>query len=415
MVRWPMIAAAALAGLAAGSAALAAPAPALDWIPTWFASPTPADKPVVLTDKTVRQVVHIAAGGRRLRIRLSNAYGQAPLHVDAVRLGLRAAADAVEPGSNRQVLFQGHGDVTIAPGAFVESDPVDLAVTPQAHLAISLHVASAQASTVHIVQRDAVYFADGDQTAAPSLTAPATSLAGSSTGQAILWLTEVEVAGSPAREAVAAFGDSITDGVGPAPGSDAGWPDVLAGRLLAAGAKWSVFNAGIGGNRLLHGAVWPPFGAASLARFDADVLAQPNVKAVIVLIGVNDIGEPGQSAPAAEAVSAEAIEDGLTQLAERAHEKGLKIYAATLTPFKVSTIPGYYSPDKEAERQAVNAWIRSAKAFDGVADFDKAMEDPATPGQMRAAYDSGDHLHPSAAGDRAMGEAVPLGWFGVRP
>ena len=415
MARWSMIAAMAVAGLGASAAAAATPKAAPDWIPTWFASPAPADKVATLTDKTVRQVVHIAAGGRRLRIRLSNAYGATPLRIDAVRLGLRGVADAVRPGSNRMVRFQGHGDVTIAPGAFVESDPVDLAVAAQADLAISLHVASAQAATVHVVQRDAVYVADGDQTDSPSLTTSSLAALGASpTGQSILWLSEVEVSGSPARGVVAAFGDSITDGVGPPPGSDATWPDVLEGRLLAAGVRLGMFNAGIGGNRLLHAGSWAPFGPAALARFDADVLAQPHVKAVIVLIGINDIGQPGQSAPAGEAVSAQAIEDGLCQLAERAHEKGLKIYAATLTPFKITTIAGYYSPEKEAERQAVNTWIRASRAFDGVVDFDKAMEDPAAPGQMRPAYDSGDHLHPSAAGDRALGEAVPLRWFGVK-
>jgi lysophospholipase L1-like esterase len=175
--------------------------------------------------------------------------------------------------------------------------------------------------------------------------------------------------------------------------------------------RYSVANAGIGGDRLLHDGSWPPFGTAALARFDRDVLAQPNVKAVILLIGINDIGQVGAGAPAEEQVSAEDLERGLAQLAERAHERGIRVYAATLTPFKPTAFKGYYSDEKDVVRRAVNGWIRQAKVFDGVADFDKALEDPSAPGQLRPAFDSVDHLHPSAAGDKAMAEAIPLDWF----
>jgi lysophospholipase L1-like esterase len=172
-----------------------------------------------------------------------------------------------------------------------------------------------------------------------------------------------------------------------------------------------VINAGISGNRLLHNGSASAFGIAAVARYDSEVLAQPNISSVIVLLGINDIGQVGQGAGSDDYVSAQQIEDGLSQLAERSHVHGLKIYVGTLTPFKVTTIKNYYSDDKETEREAVNTWIRANTIFDGVVDFDKAMEDPSNPDHMLPAYDCGDHLHPSTAGDAAMANAVALGWF----
>jgi lysophospholipase L1-like esterase len=392
------------------AAAASARAAEQTWVPTWTASVAPAATPyAVIQNRTIRQIVHTSAGGKLVRIRISNAYGATPLHVDGVKIALRDKGDAIRPGSSAEVRFQGAPSVAIAPGAFVESDPLPFEVPAQGDLAISTYVAGpAEATTLHFAQRNAVYFAAGDVTGAPSVT----SVAAPSTGQGILWLDEVEVAGAKATRAVVAFGDSITDGAGPPADANATWPDVLYGRLRKAGIETvAVSNAGIGGDRLLHNGSWIQFGVSGLARFDSDVLAQPNVKSVIVLIGINDIGQVPQFAQASEHVSAEEIERGLAQLAARAHEKGLKIYVGTLTPFRDTKIPNYFSEAKEADRQAVNQWIRASKLFDGVADFDKALEDPAHPGKMLPAYDSGDSLHPSAAGDKAIADAIPLAWF----
>jgi lysophospholipase L1-like esterase len=405
-----------LRSLAPAAAALAAASGAssaeLAWVPTWYASAEPSPAPtVMLKDQTIREVVRTTAGGRWVRIRLSNAYGTTPLHIAGASLALRDGGGKIRPGSSARLSFQGAKDVTVAPGAYVLSDPLAYEVPAQTDLAVSLYVSDpATTTTAHIVQRNAVYFAQGEATGEATLT-PA---AAPGTGQAWLWLDEVEVAGSKADRAVVAFGDSITDGVGPAADTDTTWPDVLYARLRAAGLeRTAVINAGLGGNRLLHNGSWAPFGVAGLARFDRDVLAQPNVRAVIVLIGINDIGQPGQGAPLDEQVSAEDLEHGLAQLAERAHQKGLRIYVGTLTPFKVAIFPGYWSEPKDATREAVNRWIlaNAAKTFDGVVDLSRALEDPAAPDRMRPAYDSGDHLHPNAAGDRAIAEAIPLSWF----
>jgi lysophospholipase L1-like esterase len=379
------------------------------WVANWSASPAPWRDPAVLQNETVREIVHTTAGGREVRLRLSNAYGATRLRIDAVSLALREAGARIRPGSSAPVTFQGQRAVTIAPGAYVLSDPVAFEAPAQSDLAVSLYLAGpASVSTVHAFQRDAVYFAQGDATDQAAIT----PVAAPATGQAYLWLDQVEVAGGEADGAVVAFGDSITDGTGPAAGTHGDWPDVLYARLRAAGlTRLSVANAGIGGDRLLHPGFISWLGEAGAARFDRDVLAQPNVRAVIIYIGINDIGQVGSGAGPEQYVSAEGIEHGLAQLAERAHERGLKVYAGTLTPFKPDTYPGYYSDAKETERQAVNAWIRQTSLFDGVADFDKALEDPSAPGRLRPLYDSGDHLHPSAAGDQAIADAVPLDWF----
>jgi lysophospholipase L1-like esterase len=401
------------AGLAAGAGAVRAEtarAAKPAWVPTWTASPAPAPAPyAVIQNRTLRQIVHTSAGGKLVRIRFSNAYGATPLHIDDVTIALRDKADAIRPGSSAEVRFQGEKGVTIAPGAFVESDPLPYDVPSQSDLAISYYVAGpAEASTYHFAQRNAVYFAEGDVTGAPSVT----PVAAPSTGDGIFWLDEVEVAGSKATTAVVAFGDSITDRGGTPADANAAWPDYFYDRLRKAGVETiAVSNAGLAGDRLLHNGSWVQFGVTGLARFDADVLAQPNVKAVFILIGINDIGQVPHFAPATEHVSPEEIERGLAQLAERAHEKGLKIYVGTLTPFRDTTISTYFSDEKEADRQAVNRWIRASKLFDGVVDLDKALEDPAHPGKMLPLYDSGDHLHPSAEGDKAIADAIPLAWF----
>jgi lysophospholipase L1-like esterase len=225
----------------------------------------------------------------------------------------------------------------------------------------------------------------------------------------------VDVLAPESASAVVAFGDSITDGARSTVDSNHRWPNILADRLLAQHGrrKIGVLDAGIGGNRILHDALPDNirFGVNALARFDRDVLAQPGIRYVIVLEGINDLGHAGTSAPPSETVSAEDIIAGMKQMIERAHEEGTKIFGATLTPFEGTAFKSYFTPEKEMKRKAVNQWIRTSRAFDGVIDFEKAVRDPNHPDRMLPAYDGGDHLHPGDAGYKAMGEAIDLSLF----
>jgi lysophospholipase L1-like esterase len=258
---------------------------------------------------------------------------------------------------------------------------------------------------IHYAAQQRNYIVRGDQTAAATLNDPATITSW-------VFLAGVDVLAPETAAAVVAFGDSITDGAVSTVDANHRWPDTLAARLREAGKKIAVMDAGIGGNRILHDAKSNvSFGVNALARYDRDVLAQPGVRYVIVMEGINDIGHAGTSAPVSETVSAEDIIAGLRQLIERAHERGLKIFGGTLTPFEGTVFPGYYSPEKDVKRKAVNQWIRTSKAFDGVIDFDKAVQDPQNPNRILPKYDGGDRLHPSDAGYQAMGEAIDLSLF----
>ncbi len=204
---------------------------------------------------------------------------------------------------------------------------------------------------------------------------------------------------------VVTFGDSLTEGSG----FTHPWPEVLARRLRARGGQRpvTVVNAGIGGNRLLRDG----YGESGLARFERDVLARPGVRWVTVLAGINDLGFPGGVEPDAPRVTAEELIAAHRQLIARAHAVGVKVYVGTLLPFEGTDSPGFFAPDKERARQAVNAWIRTSGEPDAVIDFEAITRDPDHPTRLRPAHDSGDHLHPNAAGHRAMGEAVDLGLF----
>ena len=386
------------------------------WIATWGASPAQqlrTDAEILnahlqFDNQTLREIVHTSVGGHQLRIRLSNAFGKETLRLPSVHIAVSAGGSACVPGTDRAVTFGGRTTALIPVDASLLSDAITLDFAPASDLVVSIYLPSPTTGAgIHYSAYQTNYIGSNDQTGAETFTSTTTL-------SAYVFMTDIEVLAPDNSATLVAFGDSITDGALSTPSTNRRWPNVLAARLLARkdGPSIGVVNAGIGGNRLLHDPVQKvQFGVNALARFDRDVLALPSVKYVILMEGINDIGHPGTGAPLGEEVTADEIIGAYTQLIERAHQHGIKIYAATLTPFAVTTIPNYYSADKEVQRKAVNAWIRTSKAFDGVIDFEAAVRDPANPDKMLPAYDSGDHLHPGDAGYKAMGEAVDLSLF----
>jgi lysophospholipase L1-like esterase len=386
------------------------------WVGTWGASPSPQPASqrqaqalyFNFNNQTVREIIHTSAGGDRVRVRLSNAYGPHTVRIGAVHIALHGAGASIVPGSDRVVMFGGRGSVSIPPNAPLLSDPVSMHVPANADLDISIYLPEAtEAAGIHYGAQQTNYIGTGDLTGALEIKEPQIL-------ESWVFLTEVDVSAPADAQTIVAFGDSITDGARSTVNANRRWPNFLAERLLAQHGRreLAVVDEGIGGNRILHDASGNvAFGTNALSRFGRDALLVAGAKYVIVLEGINDIGHAGSSAPESQAVTAEDIIGGLEQLIARAHEHGLKIYGATLTPFVGTVYPGYYTPEKEVERKAVNQWIRTSHAFDAVIDFDQAVQDPAHPDRMLAKYDSGDHLHPNDAGYQAMANAIDLALF----
>ncbi len=369
----------------------------IHWVGTWSASPQAESSPVELKGRTIRQIVRVSIGGKRVRVRLSNAFGAGPLVISAARVALPSTDAAIAAGSDRMLTFSGSPSTAIPPGALAVSDPVYLQVPDLGDLVVSIYVAGNQvAATEHSVGFQTTYIsAEGDFSGADSL--PTTT-----TTQSLYFLAGVEVDAAKSSKAIVTLGDSITEGYKSTADANKRWPNRLAERLAAqkGGSRVAVLNAGITGNRVLHG----KDGSNALARLDRDVLVQSGARYLIVLLGINDIGFPG-------AVTADEIIAGHRQIIDRAHAMGLKVYGGTLTPFQ-AYLPGlYYTDVGEAQRQSVNQWIKTSKAYDAVIDFDKAIRDPNNPSKILPAFDSGDNLHPNDAGYKAMADTINLALF----
>jgi lysophospholipase L1-like esterase len=423
---------AALAGLvtAAPAGARALPSCAsTHWVGAWEAAPSDASRGSDIADlfdpsghlksttrdETTRAILTPTLGGRRLRVRLSNRFGPAPVTFDRTTIARRATGPALVPGTLRSLTFGGKASVTVPAGEDVLSDPVGLSFAAFQTLAVSVFVAGdAGKPTSHFTARQTSYLTPegaGDRTmevSGESFTEPTTTRP---------FVTGIDVRAPRSTGAVVALGDSITDGYQGAPAgipetaegidADGRWPDVLARRLRAAGRPLSVLNAGISGNRVLRDGVEggnrDTYGPAAVHRLDADALGQAGVTTVILLEGINDIGQaPG--ATAAEIVA------GYRRLIERLHAAGLRVLQGTLTPTR-GTNNGYDDAEGAAARRAVNAWIRRHSPADAVVDFDAAVRDPRHPGRLDPRYDGSDHLHLNLAGYRRMGQAVPLRWL----
>ena len=423
------------------------------WVASWGASPQPVwgrdflfptNLPDMLHDQTVRQVVRLSLGGDRLRLVFTNAHGRQPLQLGRVTVALPAVMAA---GKNREaggagettagapvtVTFGGCTDAVIPPGAAVLSDPVKLVVPDRGRLIVSAWLPQATPlQTFHWDARQTSWIAPGDQTADASLqgdvlcadenidalaAAPRAALF-STTARPLLAGVhtardgQVGDARAPGHgharpRTVVVMGDSITDGATASMDRDARWPDFLAARLAPRGV--AVANAGISGARLLSDGM----GVNALARLDRDVLAQPGVASLIVLLGINDIAWPGTAfAPDSPRPSLAELQAGFRQLAEQTGARGIRIIGATLPPFEGALpdtpLDNYYHPDKDVLRRQLNDWIRHSGTFDAVTDFDAVLRDPQHPARMASPFDSGDHLHPGDVGNRAMAGAIDL-------
>jgi lysophospholipase L1-like esterase len=385
---------------------------AVSWVTSWGAPPQAAGRNTLadagFDNQTIRDIIFTSVGGDTIRLELTNAYGTSPLRIGRVTIAVAGPEGAAVLATMHPVTYRGRASFQIPAGAQVLSDPVAMRVWPLEELAVSVYLPDRTGRATYHLDAYQVNWvsAPGDHTAdqdASAFVVPTTSW---------FYLSGLVVRSAQADGTMVAIGDSITDGVGSDVGANARWPDDLARRLDAvSGLTLAVADEGIGGNRML--AESPFFGVSAEARFGRDVLDQPGVRDVIVLEGINDIGfSPVVAYRGAEglprlgtAVTAGQIITGYQQVIAAAHARGLRIFGATLLPFQGA---GYYSAAGEATREAVNTWIRTSGAFDGVIDFDKVMRDPADPLRLNPGYDSGDHLHPNDAGYQAMANAINL-------
>ena len=398
------------------------PSASAHWVGSWTAAqvarpipevapgeqPAPAQgySDLNIANQTLRQIANISLGGERFRVVLTNAFGTAPLDVGAAHLALRDQGAAIVPESGRVLTFGGSPTTSIPAGAVVVSDPVTLTATPLADLAIDLYIpgdveATMSPATILPASWQTNYVSpSGDHTGVIDMPVEAETTYARGDGTLTstwFFLARVEVEAPESVGAVVAFGDSITNGSRSTHDTNNRWPDHLVRRLVADGLEMGVLNAGIGGNRLLSDGS----SVSALARFDRDVLAQTGATHAIVMVGINDIGFAREKpSPTAEDLIA-----GHMQLIERAHAHGLTIYGATLTPFEGAN---YWTSEGEEKRQALNEWIRTSRAYDGVIDFEEVLRDPSEPTKVLSHFDPGDHLHPNDAGYEAMAHAIDL-------
>jgi lysophospholipase L1-like esterase len=378
----------------------------LHWVASWGTANMAPDPSNVLPDEkwrdaSLRQLVHVSLGGKRLRLRFSNVYGTTPLEIDAATIAKSVAMGQPEivAGSMRRLTFAGRESVMIPAGGEYYTDPVDLDHSMGADLAISLHYNDAPArQTGHPGSRATSFLAKGNRVA---------DAAWPDAEKVVRWyqIADIEVEAPRSVGAVSTIGDSITDGHGATTDRNDRWPDALMARLAREGVTMGIVNTGIGGNRLLREGLGPNV----TSRFDRDVIARTGVTHVIILVGVNDLGiqhRNKEDTPEARAKLVRDLEMGYRQLAERAHAHGICVIGGTILPYTGSD---YYQPgpENDADRVAINTWIRTSGVFDAIADFDAATRDPAHPERMLPELDS-DHLHPGPAGFRAMAGAVPL-------
>ncbi|MCD9026219.1 SGNH/GDSL hydrolase family protein [Cohnella silvisoli] len=370
------------------------------WIASWYASPEPiwgeeflfpTKLPAKLKNQTIRQVARISVGGRRVRVVLSNEFGSVPLVIGDAHVALTGVGSKIVHGSDRKLEFSGKSTIVVPIGAAIMSDPVELYVDSLQSISVSIFLPEETVpTTFHWDARQTAFIANGNHVSDTDFNTNATT-------DVSMYLKSILVDAPMNAGTVVAIGDSITDGAQATVDANTRWPNILADRLVQRNV--SILNAGISGGRLLRNVK----GINALARFDRDVLNQPNVKSVVVIIGTNDIGMPGMAfAPAETLPTVDELIAGYRQLIARAHVRNVRIIGGTLPPFEL-----YYTEAKEKMRQQVNDWIRSGE-FDGVFDLDALSRDPYRPTRFLSAFDSGDHIHPGDLGNKMIADAIDL-------
>ena len=397
-----------------------------EWVASWGAAPhaplgtTGPFAAASYENVTITQIVRLSEGGNKLRVRFSNRYGTVPLTIGAARV-YRIDDNGKEiAGSSRMLTFGGDASAVIPRGAPFVSDPVALDVPGLSRLKIEMFLPKATGPcTCHLTGQDEL-----DVSPAGNFVGKPFEPASKAGFRA--FLAGVDVDSPRALGTIVAYGDSITDGVGSTAGKNSRWPDFLANRLQAAGKHWAVANEAISGNRILS----PGMGESALARFDEDVLSLPNVKYIILFEGVNDLGNrfgPQRTPPAGGGnerpgggggpaglsldqpqITVEEMIAGYKQIVARAHEKGIKVIASPIGPYKGAS---YWSEEGEAARQKIADWILHSGTFDGIVRIDTAFADPADPRQYREGYHMGDHLHGNDTSYKAVGDSIDLGLF----
>ncbi len=393
-------------------------APGERWVGTWAAAPQPVLPGTLETfnDQQVRLIVHTSIGGNQVRIHLSNKHGSKSLEIGGARIALRLREAEIDSTGERPLTFAGKPTVTITSGGALVSDAVAFDVPAFADLAVTLQLPGiAEATTNHFLALQTNYVSAPGSATAAAFTAAKTI---------DIWpfLTAVDVVPRGEATAVVVFGDSTTDGDGSTPNANRRWPDYLARRLASSAGvgQFGVLNLGIIGNRLLRDSpggaseFGDALGESGLKRFARDSLGQAGVGYVVVRLGINDIGFPGSLTGAEAPHTVAELIGAHRQLVAAAHARGVRVIAATVTPFGGASTPGYFSASKETLRQELNAWMRAAPEFDGVIDADAALRDPADPSRLLAMYDSGDHVHPNDAGNEQLAAVVPLALFAPR-
>jgi lysophospholipase L1-like esterase len=378
------------------------------WAATWANAPMAPGSafaaPTIFENQTIRQIAHIGVGGRRVRVRISNAFGAAPLLVGAAHIAKYESGASIVPGTDRTLKFSGQASISIPVGALALSDPVDLDVPSLSELAVSIFVPNnTGAATYHESSNQTTYISP------PGNFTSATNLPTQQTATSWFFLSGIEVLPRARAGVIAVTGDSIAEGARSTLDANRRWTDVLSARLNGPFGRsgFGMLNQAIGCSRLLRDFC----GQSGSARFDRDELAQTGITHVIIALGLVDIVFASVANDPTQAVTSDEVIVGLRQLIERAHARGLKAYGATLTPNEGSTFVGFFTPENEVKRQAVNRWIRTSGAFDGVIDFDRVVRDPAHPTRLLPIYASDDFTHPSDAGYEAMGNSIDLALF----